>query len=193
MSEEKKLFNTKRIVIIILIFIVLVLSLIYFVLMSNKGGFNIPENNNSLSDLGDAVGIIGLVALLLVYSRTLLKITVQKGTLSKRLEPLEVREIKVESYMKRILRISNILHPYLGVIAVVAIFLHCYLTSSFLDNWLLRGALILIGWQGLFGLILKFNFVPSYLRKHSYLVHAQFFTGILLLILAGFGHLLLRG
>lgn len=194
MPEEKKNFFSKRTIIIsLIVLIVFGLSVIYFYSVYSRGGFNIPDNNSSFSDLGDIIGVIGLIALVLVYSRTLLKITVQRGTLSKRLEPLEARGVNVESFMKKTLRVSNVLHPYLGGIAVVAIILHCYFTSSFLDNWLLRAALLLIAWQGLFGLILKFRFVPSFLRKNSHLVHAQFFTGILLLILAGLGHLLLRG
>jgi len=189
-EENKNFFSKKTIIIAIIILVVFGLSLVYFYSVYSKGGLSVP--NNSLSYLGDAIGVIGLIALILVYSRTLLKITVQKGTLSKRLEPLEAKGVKVEPYMKRTLRLSNVLHPYLGGIAVIAILLHCFFTSSFMNNWLLRAALILIAWQGFFGLMLKFRFVPSFLRKNSHLVHAQFFTGILLLILAGLGHLLLR-
>jgi len=192
-EEKKKFFNTRRIIITFLITLVLILSLWYFYSVYRVGGIHYSDSNALSSEVGDFLGILGLISLVFVYSRTLLKITVQKGTLSKRLEPLESENFKIEPFMKKTLRISNILHPYLGIIAVVAITLHCYLVSSFMNNWLLRAALILIIWQGLFGLLLKFRFVPSFLRKHSYLVHAQFFTGILLLILAGLGHLLLAG
>jgi hypothetical protein len=191
LEEKKNFFSKKTIIISLVVLIVFGLSLVYFYFVYSSGGLNIPDN--SFSDLGDAIGVIGLISLIWVYSRTLLKITVQKGTLSKRLEPLELRGIKVESFMKKTLRVSNVFHPYLGGIAVIAILFHCFLTSSFMNNWLLRAALILIVWQGFFGLLLKFRFVPVFLRKNSYLVHAQFFTGILLLILAGLGHLLLRG
>ena len=193
MAEEKKFFGRKRIIISSIIAIVLILSFFYFFHVYGIGGLHYTDSDTFNSEFGDFLGIIGLTALVLVYSRTILKITVQKGALSKRLQPLEERGVKIESFMKKTLRFSNTIHPYLGVIAVVAIFLHCYFTSSFMNNLLLQGALILIGWQGLFGLLLKFRFAPPFLRRNSYLVHAQFFTGILLLILAGLGHLLLRG
>jgi hypothetical protein len=193
MPEERRFFTRRRIIITSIILLVLILSVFYFFYVSTSGKFHYSDSDTFFSEFGDFLGIIGLTALILVYSRTLLKITVQKGTLSKRLQPLESENFKIESFMKKTLRISNTLHPYLGIVAVVAIFLHCYFTSSFMDNLLLQGALLLLAWQGFFGLILKFRFTPAFLRRRSYLVHAQFFTGILLLILAGLGHLLLGG
>jgi hypothetical protein len=188
MPEENKFFSTKRIIFIFLILVILVLSLWYVYSVYPVGGIRYFEKN---SDIGDALGITGLTAIILVYSRSLLKLLIQKGTFSKRLEPLEQKGTNVETFMKKILRVLNVLHPYFGAIAVVAIFLHCYFTSSFADNWLLLGALFVLAWNGLFGLFLKLKYTPSFLRKHSYLVHAQLFTGILILILAGLGHIIL--
>jgi hypothetical protein len=188
MPEESKFFSTKRIIFTFLILIVLVLSLWYVYSVYPTGGIRYFDKN---SDLGDALGILGLTAIILVYSRSIFKLLVQKGTFSKRLEPLEPKGIHIETFMKKILRILNVLHPYFGAIAVVAIFLHCYFTSSFADNLLLLGALFILAWNGIFGFFLKLKYTPSFLRKHSYLVHAQLFTGILILILAGLGHMIL--
>jgi hypothetical protein len=49
----------------------------------------------------------------------------------------------------------------------------------------------LVIWQGSFGLFLTWRYSPAELKRLSYLVHAQFFTGITIGIFAFFGHLLI--
>lgn len=49
----------------------------------------------------------------------------------------------------------------------------------------------LVIWQGVFGLFLTLRYSLAELKKFSYLVHAQFVTGIAIGIFAWFGHMLI--
>jgi len=51
--------------------------------------------------------------------------------------------------------------------------------------------LALVIWQAIFGLFLTWRYTPVELKKFSYLVHAQFITGIALGVFTFFGHLLI--
>lgn len=145
----------------------------------------------ALHGLGESLGHAGLIALALVYSRTLLKLAVQKGTLPDRLAPLE-ENFQARSRAQRILAALNKAHPYLGGIAVASIFLHCYITRSVADNIILRATLVILAWQGFFGAILRFRYTPAVLKRKSRLIHAEIYSGILLAALASFGHLLIE-
>lgn len=147
--------------------------------------------NKGLHHLGEALGHIGTVALALVYSRTLLKLVAQKGNLMARLAPLE-ENFQIKSLTQRILAASNKAHPYLGAIAIVSIFLHCYITHSPMDNLFLRATIVILAWQGFFGAILHFRYTPAILKRKSYLIHAEIYSGILLAALAALGHMLLE-
>ena len=46
----------------------------------------------------------------------------------------------------------------------------------------------LVVWQGAFGLFISWRYTPKELKKFSYLVHAQLFTGILIGVFAYLGH-----
>jgi hypothetical protein len=49
----------------------------------------------------------------------------------------------------------------------------------------------LVVWQGVFGMFLTLRYSPVELKKFSYLVHAQFVTGIAIGVFALFGHVLI--
>jgi hypothetical protein len=53
--------------------------------------------------------------------------------------------------------------------------------------------LFLLVWQGMFGLFLVIRFPVASLKRYGYLVHAQLFSGIMIGVFAGFGHLLTDG
>jgi hypothetical protein len=86
----------------------------------------------------------------------------------------------------------NKTHAYLGVLSVVLIFLHCYLTGSYLNNLLLQVVLILMAVEMFSGLFLKLRYSPAELKQKSYLIHRQFIIGAILIIFTLFGHLILR-
>ena len=142
-------------------------------------------------DPGEFFAVLGFTCLVISYGRTMVKITVNKGGLFERLAPLDT-DGKVKTFYDFFMKILNKTHPYVGAIAIISIFLHCYYTGSFLDNFLLRLVLVVMAWQGIFGLLIKTNFLPAKIRGKSYLIHSQFFTGILILILAGLGHLMIN-
>jgi 1,4-dihydroxy-2-naphthoate octaprenyltransferase len=51
--------------------------------------------------------------------------------------------------------------------------------------------LVLVAWQGLFGMFITWRYTPKQLKKLSYLVHAQLFTGVMMGVFAYLGHVLI--
>lgn len=149
------------------------------------------EQETFWNELGKGLGTLGFGALALLYLRGPLKFIVSKEAFWQRLEPWEIKYQDVKTVAGKLLFVLNKTHAPLGILAILAIFLHCYLTDLFLDNLLLRLALVVLVWQGIFGLFLKWKYTPAALRRKSYLFHSQLVSGLILLLLAGFGHLLL--
>ena len=181
----------KHILKIIFILLVTLSSLAYVIFIQLKGGVSYIESESNLSELGEFLGSLGYFFLILVYTRTALKLIVVKKYFWQKLEPLEIDYSQLKSFLEKLLYFFNKAHAYFGTLTIVAIFMHCYLTSSFLDNLLLRLVLVLLAWQGIFGAFMQFKYTPASLKRKSYLFHAQLITGLLILILAGFGHLLM--
>jgi hypothetical protein len=80
---------------------------------------------------------------------------------------------------------------YFGISTVVVILLHVALMGIPMHILFFPAVLGLVIWQGLFGLFISWRYSPKELKKFSYLVHAQLFTGILIGVFAYFGHLLI--
>lgn len=156
-----------------------------------RGPVHYREKETLFNEIGKGLGNLGFGALALLYLRGPLKFVVSKEKFWQRLEPLEITYQDVKTVAGKILFLLNKTHAWLGVFAIAAIFLHCYLTNLFLDNLLLRLVLVVMAWQGIFGLFLKLSFAPAALKRKSYLFHSQLISGVILLLLAAFGHLLL--
>lgn|GEM_PF-443283 len=176
--------------------VVIVASVVYAGWVFAQGGTSYIDQDSALSELGESLGVIGFWALGLIYGRTLLKLILRRQDFWQRLAPIEETEFSpAVNSLRRILQYALIYltryHSYIGVMAVVTIFLHCYLTSALVDNLLLRAVLVIMAWQGVFGLFMKLKFTPQVLKQKGHLIHAQFSTGILILILAGLGHMIL--
>jgi hypothetical protein len=77
------------------------------------------------------------------------------------------------------------------VAAVAIILLHIVMMGIPMEIFFFQAVLVLVVWQGLFGLFLTWRYSPKELKKFSYLVHAQFMTGIALGLFSYFGHLLI--
>jgi len=176
---------------ILFIIFVLILSLIYVVYIQINGGATYIESENRLSEITESLGNIGGFLLTLIYARTILKLIIVNKKAWQRLEPFELDPTEIKTWLQKILYYLNKTHIYVGTLAIITIFMHCYLTGSYSDNLLLKLVLVLIAWQGIFGAFLYFKFTPTTIKRKSYLFHAQFITGILILILATFGHLLI--
>jgi hypothetical protein len=168
---------------------VFVLSVAYFI-YAYMAYPPIPERETFLTEIGESFGEVGLWALLFIYARTLLKLVMGKGKLANRLLP-DYSPPKL-SIFQQLLGFLNRTHAYVGIATVAVIILHIVLMGVPMDILFFPAVLILVIWQGLFGLFLTWRYTPKELKKFSYLVHAQFISGVMIGIFAYFGHLLIN-
>lgn len=150
----------------------------------------IPEREAFLSEAGEGFGEVGLWALLFIYARTLLKLALGKGALSKRILP-DYSPPVTASILQQLLGLLDRTHVYVGIATAVIILLHIALMGLPVEIWFFPAVLALVVWQGLFGMFLTWRYSPKELKKFSYLVHAQFLTGIMIGLFSYFGHLLI--
>lgn len=149
-----------------------------------------PERETFLGEVGEGFGEVGLWALLFIYVRTLLKLIMGKGALARRILP-DYSPPAAASIFQQLLGFLNRTHVYIGIATVAVILLHIALMGVPMNILFFPAVLALVVWQGLFGLFLTWRYSPKELKKFSYLVHAQFLTGIMIGIFAYFGHLLI--
>ena len=149
-----------------------------------------PENESFLGEVGEGFGELGLYGLLFIYGRTVLKVVVGKGAIAHRLLPEYSPQVSIPLF-NQILGFLNRTHVYVGIATVAVILLHIGLMGIPMKILFFPAVLALVIWQGLFGLFLSWRYTPSQLKQFSYLVHAQFVTGIMIGIFAFFGHLLI--
>lgn len=169
--------------------VVLSVSIIYFVYVY----YTYPpvlENETFLSEIGEGFGEAGLWALLFIYTRTLLKLVIGKGPIARRLLPDYSPAVSAPG-MHHLLGLLDRTHVYVGIAAVAIILLHIGLLGLPMHILFFPAVLALVVWQGLFGLFLTWRYSPKELKKLAYLVHAQFFTGIMIGVFAYLGHLLI--
>lgn len=170
---------------------VLLVSIVYFIYAYNSYP-PVTESESFLSEIGEGFGEIGLWLLLFIYGRTLLKLLMGKGALAKRLLP-DYSPPAAASMFEHALCYLNRTHVYVGIATVAIILLHIVMMGVPLENLFFQAVLALVIWQGLFGMFLTWRYSPKELKKFSYLVHAQFVTGISLGLFSWFGHLLIDG
>ena len=150
----------------------------------------VEESETFLSEIGEAFGEVGLWILLFIYFRTLLKLLIGKGAISKRILPEYSPQVDPKLFNKLIYFLDRT-HIYFGISAVAVIVLHISLMGIPMHILFFPAVLILVIWQGLFGMFISWRYSPKELKKFSYLVHAQLFTGIMIGVFAYFGHLLI--
>jgi len=167
---------------------VLVLSVAYFIYAYTVYP-PIPEKETFITEIGEAFGEVSLWALLFIYARTLLKLMMGKGKLANRLLP-DYSPPKL-SILQQLLGILNKTHVHIGVATVAVIVLHITMMGVPMDILFFPAVLALVIWQGLFGLFITWRYTPKQLKKFSYLVHAQFLTGIMIGLFSYLGHLLI--
>lgn len=88
----------------------------------------------------------------------------------------------------RLIHFLDRTHIYFGAGAVIVILLHIALMGIPMRILFFPVVLVLVIWQGLFGMFISWRYSPSELKKFAYLVHAQLFTGIMIGIFAYLGH-----
>lgn len=151
---------------------------------------SVEENETFLSEIGEGFGEAGLWLLLFVYSRTLIKLLLGKGAISKRILPEYSPPVDSKAFNKIIYFLDRT-HIYFGISAIAIIILHIALMGIPMHILFFPAVLILVIWQGVFGMFISWRYTPTELKKFSYLVHAQLFTGIMIGVFAYFGHLLI--
>ena len=164
----------------------LVVSLGYYFYASSRYPPT-PERETFLTELGEGIGEIGLWILLFIYARTAIKLLLGKGALSKRILPEYSSPFGVGP-LQGLVRILDRTHIYFGISTVAIILLHIILMGIPMHILYFPAVLGLVIWQGAFGLFISWRYTPKELKKFSYLVHAQLFTGILIGIFAYLGH-----
>ena len=169
--------------------IILFASIVYFVYAYTMYP-PVPENETFLSEVGEGFGEVGLWALLFIYARTILKLVMGKGALAKRILP-DYSPTATATVFQQLLGLLDRTHIYVGIATVAIILLHIALMGMPMEILFFPAVLALVVWQGLFGMFLTWRYSPKELKKFSYLVHAQFLTGIMIGIFAYFGHLLI--
>ena len=168
--------------------IVLIISVLYFVYAYTMYPAS-QESETFLSEIGEGFGVLGAWGIIFIYGRTVLKLLMGKGPLAKRLIPDYSAPIAV-SIFQRLLNFLNITHVYFGIATIMVILVHILLVGGLMSNLFFPAILLLIIWQALFGMFIMWKFSPKELKKFSYMVHAQFLTGITIGIFTLFGHLL---
>ena len=169
--------------------IVLLTSVVYFIYAYNVYP-PVAESESFLSEIGEGFGEVGLWALLFIYARTLLKLLMGKGELAKRILP-DYSPPAAATILQRLLCFLNRTHVYVGIATVAIILIHIALMGVPMEILFFPAVLVLVVWQGLFGMFLTWRYSPKELKKFSHLVHAQFLTGIMIGLFAYFGHLLI--
>jgi len=149
-----------------------------------------PVRETFLSEIGEGVGEIAMWTLVAIYFRTVVKLTLGKGSVSRRLIP-DYSSPTSGAYVQRGLAFLDRTHTYLGVAAVALILMHIALMGLHSEIWFFPVVLALVVWQASFGLFLTWGAAPKQLKRWSYFVHAQLITGVAIGIFAYFGHLLL--
>lgn len=148
------------------------------------------EHETFLSEIGEVFGTLSIWALVIIYGRTLVKLLVGQGGLAQRLIPDEYEVSAIQPF-KVILNFLNTTHVFVGIVAIAFILLHIAMVGLHVDILFFPAILALVLWQGMFGFFLTWRYSPQDLKKASYVVHAQFLTGIMIGIFSVFGHLLL--
>ena len=168
---------------------VLLASIVYYVYAYNTYP-PIQEQETFLSELGEGFGEVGLWALLFIYARTVLKLFLGKGDFAQRILS-DYSPPATASVFQQLLCFLNRTHVYVGIATVAIILLHIALMGVPLEILFFQAVLVLVIWQGLFGMFLTWRYSPKELKKFSHLVHAQFLTGIMIGVFSYFGHLLI--
>lgn len=167
---------------------VLVLSIGYFVYTYTQLPPSV-ERETFLNEIGEGVGEIALWALVFIYARTVLKLCLGKGAISKRLIP-EYSPPASAPKLRKLTAFLDRTHVHVGIASVALILLHVSLMGAPFRNLFFTGVLVLIAWQTAFGLFLRTRSVGRNIKKFSYSVHAQLFTGVMIGLFGFFGHAL---
>jgi len=184
MTPKKSLIHLAWFTLVLFCLSGLLFAFLYF--NSHAGDHHI---HGIRKDLAEGFGMVGLIGLILIYSRSVLKILLEEESLLSRFIPASVYDNLI-GRLKKTLKFMNRSHRYLGMAAVIVFPIHALLMGVNQWNPFLILVLVVIAWQGIFGLLLASSLKSPWVKRYSRLYHAQLFTGVMIAIFAGFGHLL---
>mgnify|MGYP000205175592 CR=1 FL=1 len=150
----------------------------------------VEESETLLSEIGEFFGEVGLWVLLFIYARTFLKLLMGKGAISKRILP-EYSPPFEPSLFNNLISFLDRTHIYFGIIAVAVIMLHIVLMGIPMQILFFPAVLVLVIWQALFGVFITWTYSSKEIKRFSYLVHAQLFSGVMIGVFSYLGHLLI--
>jgi len=140
-------------------------------------------------DLAEGLGVTGLISLILIYSRSLLKISLDNSALLSSFISESAYKNTI-ALLKKLLKPLNQVHRYIGTVSVIIFPIHALLMGINRWNPFLIMVLGVFAWQGFFGFLLVSSVKSPWIKRYSRIFHAQLFTGVMIAIFAGFGHLL---
>ena len=170
--------------------VIFLISVVYFI-YAHFAYPPTPERETILHEIGEGFGEAGLWLLVFIYARTVLKIILGKGAIAHRLLP-DYHPPGNLPAINQFLGLLNRTHVYVGITTVAIILIHIALMGLPMRILFFPAVLVLVLWQALFGLFLNWRYTPAQIKKFSYVVHAQFITGIMIGIFAFFGHMLVE-
>ena len=149
----------------------------------------VVETHGLRKEISEVLGTLGLWALMIIYGRSILKLTLNDGTFLQRIIPGGQYSLSL-SACRKLLFWLNRTHKHVGAGAIVLLAGHALLMNTIRLNIFLSSVLYLLVWQGVFGLFLVIRVPNNPLKKYGRLAHAQLFSGIMIGVFASFGHLL---
>ena len=152
----------------------------------------IPERETFLTELGEGIGAIGLWDHLYISDRTENHLDLGKGALSNRILPDYSPPINAGLF-EILIGFLDRTHIYFGIGTVAIILLHIALMGIPMHILFFPAVLALVIWQGLFGMFITWRYTPKQIKKFSYLVHAQLFSGVMIGVFTYLGHALIDG
>ncbi len=130
-----------------------------------------PIRETFLSEVGEGIGEIALWAFIAIYIRTLAKIALGRGPVSRRLLP-DYTAPAAGTIVKRALAFLDKTHVYLGIAAIALTLLHIALIGLHPEIWFFPVVLALVIWQAAFGFVISWRRIPKDIKRWSYFVHA---------------------
>ena len=165
-----------------------VVSVLYFGYVSVSSPPTV-ERETFLSEIGEGIGEIAMWVFVFIYFRTVLKLIMGRGPISRRLLP-EYKAPPQTNMLKKIVVYLDRTHVHVGIAAVALAALHISLMGEPFSNLFFIAVILLILWQTGFGFFLRWRNAPVSMKRYSYSVHAQLATGVMIGVFAWFGHML---
>lgn len=160
----------------------------YMVLLG-PGVANHPPGHTP-AEIGEVFGLLNLLLFASLYGRAGVRLWL-KNTGTQPIPGFAGLDLRL--LLERLRAVLERYHAVAGLLVMASILVHAWLMTGYQTNLLLYAVLALAAWQGGSGPFLRLRHTPATLKRQLYLVHAQLYSGLAILIFAFFGHLLHAG